>query len=46
MKLYGSDKPDTRFDMKFVEITELCKQSSFEIFNSSETILAINVKRS
>ena len=45
MKLYGSDKPDTRFDMKFVEITELCKQSSFEIFNSSETILAINVKK-
>ncbi len=25
MKMYGSDKPDTRFDMKFVEITELTK---------------------
>ena len=45
MQLYGSDKPDIRFDMTFVEITELCKQSSFKIFNSSETILAINVKK-
>jgi aspartyl-tRNA synthetase len=32
MKLYGSDKPDTRFDMKFVEITDLTKGKNFAVF--------------
>src|SRR6187455_965238 len=30
MQLYGSDKPDTRFEMKFVEITELTKGKNFQ----------------
>ena len=43
MKLYGSDKPDTRFDMKFVEITELTKGKNFPVFDSAEVIVGINV---
>ena len=44
MKLYGSDKPDTRFDMKFVEITELTKGKSFPVFESADIVVGINAK--
>ena len=44
MKLYGSDKPDTRFDMKFVEITELTKGKSFPVFESAELVVGICAK--
>ncbi len=42
MKLYGSDKPDTRFEMKFVEITELTKGKNFPVFESAELVVGIN----
>ncbi len=41
MKLYGSDKPDTRFDMKFVEIKDLTTGKDFVVFDSSEYVAAI-----
>ena len=44
MKLYGSDKPDIRFDMKFIEINDLCNGKGFEIFDNSELVIAINAK--
>ncbi len=44
MRLYGSDKPDTRFEMKFVEITELTKGKSFPVFESAELVVGINAK--
>ena len=44
MKIYGSDKPDIRFGMKFVEINELCKHNNFVVFDNSEIVIAINVK--
>ncbi|WP_276374483.1 aspartate--tRNA ligase [Chryseolinea sp. H1M3-3] len=44
MKLYGSDKPDTRFEMKFVEITELTKGKNFPVFESAELVVGINAK--
>ena len=44
MKLYGSDKPDTRFEMKFVEITELTKGKNFQVFESAELVVGINAK--
>lgn len=44
MKLYGSDKPDTRFDMKFVEITELTKGKNFPVFERAELVVGINAK--
>ena len=44
MKLYGSDKPDIRFDMKFVELNDICKGKGFGVFDSAELIVGINVK--
>ncbi len=44
IKNYGSDKPDTRFDMKFIELNNLCKGNEFEIFDKAELIVAINAK--
>ena len=44
MRLYGSDKPDIRFDMKFIEITNLCHGNNFSVFDNAELVVAINVK--
>jgi len=44
MKSYGSDKPDIRFDMQFIELNDLCQGKNFGIFDSSELIVAINAK--
>lgn len=38
MSLYGNDKPDLRFDMKFVDLTELAKKKDFVVFNQAEYI--------
>lgn len=43
-KYYGSDKPDTRFDMKFVEMNEVAKGKGFGIFDDAELVVAINAK--
>lgn len=42
MQQYGSDKPDTRFDMKFVEITPLTKGKNFPVFENAELVVGIN----
>ena len=42
MARYGSDKPDIRFDMEFVYLTELAKGKDFAIFDSAEAVIAIN----
>ena len=44
MKKYGSDKPDIRFGMKFVEMNEVCQQNNFVVFDSAELVVGINVK--
>ena len=41
MKLYGSDKPDTRFEMTFNEIKELTADAGFTVFDSAEYVGAI-----
>jgi len=38
IKYYGSDKPDTRFGMKFVELTDIVKGKNFVVFDSVEYI--------
>ena len=44
MKYYGSDKPDTRFDMRFVELNELVKNKGFNVFDNAELVVGINAK--
>ena len=44
MKLYGTDKPDIRFDMQFVEMNDVCQGKDFGVFDSAELIVAINAK--
>ena len=44
MQFYGNDKPDTRFDMKFVEFNAFTKGKGFPVFDGAETILAICAK--
>lgn len=43
IKYYGSDKPDTRFDMKFTELNDLAKGNGFNVFDQAELIVAIAV---
>jgi len=44
MERFGSDKPDTRFAMEFVDMNEVTKNKGFAIFDSAEQVLAINAK--
>ena len=44
MKFYGSDKPDIRFGMKFVELKEAVSGHDFVVFDSSEYVGGINAK--
>jgi aspartyl-tRNA synthetase len=41
MKYYGSDKPDTRFEMKFVELNSVAQGKGFQAFDSAELVLGI-----
>ncbi len=42
MKTYGSDKPDIRFGMKFVELNEVAKGKGFKVFDDSGLVVGIN----
>ncbi len=44
MRLYGNDKPDTRFGMEFVELTDIVQNKGFQVFDSAELVVAINAK--
>ena len=44
MALYGSDKPDTRFDMLLQDLTELIKGVDFKVFSEAPAVKAIVVK--
>lgn len=43
MVRYGSDKPDTRFDMKFVELNDVAKGKGFLVFDEAELVVGICV---
>ncbi len=44
MKYYGSDKPDTRFEMKFVELDGILKGHGFSVFDNAAYIGGICAK--
>ncbi|MBQ9469698.1 MAG: aspartate--tRNA ligase [Bacteroidales bacterium] len=44
MRLYGSDKPDLRFGMEFVELTQLAQGHGFGVFDSAELVVGICAK--
>jgi len=44
MEKYGSDKPDTRFDMQFIDFTELVKGRGFPVFDQAEFVAGICAK--
>lgn len=48
MSRYGSDKPDTRFGLELVDVSEIVKNSSFKVFAGAVAnggqVKAINVK--
>ena len=44
ISLYGSDKPDIRFEMKFVDFTSSSKGYDFKVFDNAEIIIGLVVK--
>lgn len=44
MRFYGNDKPDLRFDMRFVELNDLAKGRGFGIFDQAELVVGICAK--
>lgn len=44
MNFYGSDKPDTRFEMLLQDLTELVKEVDFKVFSEAPVVKAIVVK--
>lgn len=44
MNQYGSDKPDTRFAMHLVDVTEIAKQADFKVFTEAAVVKAIVAK--
>ena len=44
VKYYGTDKPDLRYEMKFVELNDVTQHKDFNIFNSAELVVGFVVK--
>jgi len=44
MKFYGNDKPDIRFEMKFVEMNDVVKGKDFKVFDDAELVVGICAK--
>ena len=44
MEKYGSDKPDIRFGMEFVYLTDLVQNKGFAVFDNAESVIAINAQ--
>ena len=44
IKNYGTDKPDLRYEMKFVELNDITQHKDFNIFNSAELVVGFVVK--
>ena len=45
MEKYGTDKPDIRFGMEFIELNDLCQHKDFNVFNSAELVVGISIDK-
>lgn len=45
LERFGSDKPDIRFGMEFVNLNDVSKGKGFNVFDASEVVLAINAEQ-
>ena len=41
---YGTDKPDLRYNMKFIELNDVAKNRDFNVFNNSELIVGFLIE--
>ncbi|MCF8230566.1 MAG: aspartate--tRNA ligase [Bacteroidales bacterium] len=46
IRLYGSDKPDIRFGMQFVELNAVAQGKGFKVFDSAELVVGIKAEGS
>jgi aspartyl-tRNA synthetase len=44
MEFYGNDKPDIRFEMKLVNMSDTVKGNNFKVFDEAELVVAICAK--
>ncbi|BDD00215.1 aspartate--tRNA ligase [Persicobacter psychrovividus] len=44
MRLYGSDKPDIRFGMEFVELNDVAQNKGFKVFDDAELVVGIKAE--
>ena len=44
MRRYGSDKPDLRFGMEFVELNDVAQGKGFKVFDEAELVVGVNVE--
>ena len=44
MQRFGSDKPDLRFGMEFVELNEVAQDKGFKVFDDAEIVVGINAE--
>ena len=45
MERFGTDKPDIRFGLELIDITDIAKKSDFSVFKSAETVKCINPEK-
>lgn len=44
MQRFGTDRPDIRFGLELVDLTDLAKGSGFKIFEAADCVKSLNVK--
>ncbi|TKJ17490.1 aspartate--tRNA ligase [Candidatus Woesearchaeota archaeon B3_Woes] len=45
MDRFGTDKPDLRFGLELIDVTDIVKKSDFEVFQKVEQVKCINPKK-